>query len=78
MIAHTCDLKPGDFIHTFGDRHLYLNHVEQAKQQLARTPRALPRIILNPEVKDIFLFQYSDFKLIDYNPYPLIKAPIAI
>ena len=78
MIAHTCDLKPGDFIHTFGDRHLYLNHVEQAKQQLARTPRALPRIILNPEVKDIFLFQYSDFKLIDYDPYPLIKAPIAI
>ncbi len=78
MVAQVCHLKPGDFIHTIGDAHLYLNHVEQAKLQLSRETRKLPRMTLNPERKDIFEFVYDDFQLIDYDPHPSIKAPIAI
>lgn len=78
MVAQACGLKPGDFVHTFGDTHLYLNHLEQAKLQLTRTPRPLPRMKINPDVKDIFGFQYSDFQLEEYNPYPHIKADVAV
>jgi len=78
MIAQACNLKPGEFIHTLGDAHLYLNHLEQAKLQLTREPRKLPEMIINPAIKDIFGFQYSDFKLEGYNPHPSIKAPIAV
>lgn len=78
MIAQVCGLKPGEFIHTTGDTHIYLNHFEQVKEQLSRSPRALPKMILNPEVKSIFDFKYEDFKLEDYDPYPAIKAPVAV
>ena len=78
MIAQVCDLKPGEFIHTFGDAHLYLNHLEQTKLQLSRETRKLPEMLINPEIKDIFGFQYSDFKLEGYDPHPTIKAPIAV
>ena len=78
MIAQVCSLQPGEFIHTTGDTHIYLNHFEQVKEQLSRSPRALPKMILNPEVKSIFDFKYEDFKLEDYNPYPAIKAPVAV
>lgn len=78
MIAQVCDLEAGDFIHTFGDLHLYSNHLEQANLQLSRDCRPLPKMQINPEVKDIFNFQYTDFQLIDYNPYPHIKAAVAI
>jgi len=78
MIAQVCDLKPGEFIHTFGDAHLYLNHLEQTKLQLTRETRKLPQMIINPAIKDIFRFEYSDFKLEGYDPHPSIKAPIAI
>jgi thymidylate synthase len=78
MVAQVCKLKPGDFIHTFGDTHLYLNHIDQAHLQLSRIPRPLPQIKLNPLVKNLFEFKYEDFELSDYDPYPLIKAPIAI
>ena len=78
MIAQVCGLQPGEFIHTTGDTHIYLNHFEQVKEQLSRSPRALPKMILNPEVKSIFDFKYEDFKLEDYNPYPAIKAPVAV
>lgn len=78
MMAQVCDLEPGDFIHTFGDAHLYLNHLEQAHLQLSRTPRTLPRLIINPEVKSIFDFKYEDFRLENYDPYPHIKAPVAV
>jgi thymidylate synthase len=78
MVAQVCELKPGTFVHTFGDLHLYSNHLEQAKLQLTRQPRPLPRMILNPAVKDIHDFHYEDFTLIDYDPYPAIKAPIAV
>lgn len=78
MIAQVCNLEPGEFIHTFGDTHLYLNHIEQAKLQLSREPRELPKMIINPEVKDIFNFKYEDFKLDDYNPHPHIKADVAV
>jgi thymidylate synthase len=78
MIAQVCGLKPGEFVHTYGDCHLYLNHLEQAKEQLSREPRPLPRMILNPEVKDLFQFKYEDFTLVGYDPHPAIKAPVAV
>lgn len=78
MVAQVCDLKPGYFIHTFGDVHLYLNHIEQAKLQLTREPRPLPRMILNSAVKDIFSFRYDDFTLEGYDPHPHIKADVAV
>ncbi|SFF37909.1 thymidylate synthase [Fontimonas thermophila] len=78
MIAQVTDLKPGEFIWTGGDCHLYLNHLEQAREQLSRTPRPLPVMKLNPDVKDLFAFQYEDFELIGYDPHPHIKAPVAV
>ncbi|MDB6152300.1 MAG: thymidylate synthase [Chthoniobacteraceae bacterium] len=78
MVAQVCDLEPGDFIHTFGDLHLYSNHFEQAALQLAREPRALPVMTLNPKVRDIHAFQFEDFNLSGYDPHPGIKAPIAV
>ena len=78
MMAQVCDLLPGDFVHTTGDTHLYLNHLDQARLQLTRTPRPLPVMRLNPEVKSIFDFHYDDFQLEDYNPYPHIKAAVAV
>src|SRR5579885_2500559 len=78
MMAQVCDLQPGDFIHTFGDVHIYLNHIEQAKLQLTREPRSLPEMRLNPAVKSIFDFHYEDFTLVNYDPHPGIKAPIAV
>jgi thymidylate synthase len=78
MVAQVCGLRPREFVHTFGDAHLYLNHLEQAREQLAREPRPLPRMRLNPAVKDIFGFHYEDFALEGYGPHPAIKAPIAV
>ena len=78
MVAQVTGLKPGEFIHTFGDAHLYLNHVEQALTQLTRQPRALPRIEINPAVRDIFGFRYDDFKLVGYDPHPHIAAQVAV
>ena len=78
MVAQVCGLKPGDFVHTFGDLHLYSNHVEQAKLQLSRDPRPLPKMKLNPAVKELIDFQFSDFELIGYDPHPAIKAPVAV
>ena len=78
MIAQVVGLKPGDFVHTFGDVHIYLNHVEQVKTQLAREPYPLPTMRLNPEVTDLFAFRYEDFELLDYRCHPAIRAPIAV
>jgi thymidylate synthase len=78
MVAQVCDLKPGTFVHTFGDLHLYSNHVDQAKLQLTREPRPLPQMKLNPAVKDIHGFSFEDFELVGYDPHPTIKAPIAV
>jgi len=78
MIAQVCELQPGEFIHTLGDAHLYVNHLEQTHLQLERTPRPLPKIQLNSKINNIFEFNYEDFKLIDYNPHPHIKASVAI
>lgn len=78
MIAQVCDLRPGDFVHTFGDLHLYSNHLEQAKLQLSREPRPLPRMLLNPAVRNIHDFNYEDFTLEGYDPHPTIKAPVAV
>ncbi|KAB2318038.1 thymidylate synthase [Betaproteobacteria bacterium SCN1] len=78
MMAQVTGLKPGDFVHTLGDAHLYLNHLDQAREQLGRTPRALPAMTLNPDVKDIFAFRYEDFTLTGYEPHPAIKAPVAV
>jgi thymidylate synthase len=78
MVAQVCRLKPGTFVHTFGDLHLYSNHLEQAKLQLTREPRALPQMKLNPAVKNIRDFKYEDFELVGYDPHPSIKAPIAV
>jgi len=78
MMAQVTGLKAGDFIHTTGDTHLYLNHIEQAQLQLTRTPRPLPRMILNPDVKDLFAFRYEDFQLEGYDPWPHIKADVSV
>lgn len=78
MIAQVCDLRPGDFVHTLGDAHLYLNHLEQAKEQLSRSPRDLPTMTLNPDVEDLFDFRFEDFELSNYDPHPHISAPIAV
>jgi len=78
MIAQVCELKPGDFVHTFGDLHLYSNHVEQADLQLSRAPRLLPQLKLNPAVKNIHDFKYEDLELVGYDPHPAIKAPVAV
>lgn len=78
MVAQVCDLKPGDFVYTTGDTHLYLDHLEQARLQLTREPRQLPRMKINPEVKSIFDFQYEDFELVDYDPHPHIKATVSV
>ena len=78
MVAQVTGLEPGEFVHTFGDAHLYVNHLEQADRQLARAPRALPEMKLNPAVSDIFGFDIDDFQLVGYDPHPGIKAPIAV
>jgi thymidylate synthase len=78
MVAQVCDLKPGTFVHTFGDLHLYSNHLEQARLQLTREPRGLPEMRINPAVKNIHDFQFGDFQLVGYDPHPPIKAPIAV
>jgi thymidylate synthase len=78
MMAHVTGLKPGEFVHTFGDAHLYLNHLDQADEQLKRTPRALPRVELNPVVDSIFKFRFNDFKLIGYDPHPHIAAKVSV
>jgi thymidylate synthase len=78
MVAQVCGLQPGDFVHTFGDVHIYLNHLEQVNEQLTRTPRSLPRMIINPEIKNIFDFKYEDFTLEGYDPYPAIKGVVSV
>lgn len=78
MMAQECGLKPGEFVHTLGDAHLYLNHLDQASEQLKRLPKKLPRMILNPEVKRTLDFRFEDFELVEYDPHPTIKAPIAV
>jgi thymidylate synthase len=78
MIAQVCDLQPGEFVHTFGDVHLYKNHFEQAQLQLTRSPLPLPQMKINPNVKDIFDFVYEDFTLENYQSHPAIKAPVAV
>jgi len=78
MVAQVCGLRPGDFVYTTGDTHLYLDHLEQAKMQLSREPRALPKMKINPKVNSIFDFQYEDFELTDYNPHPHIKATVSV
>ena len=78
MVAQVVGLEPGDFVHTFGDVHIYMNHVEQVETQLARTPYPLPRMRINPDVRDLFAFRYDDFELTDYRCHPAIRAPIAV
>lgn len=78
MIAQVCDLEVGDFVHTSGDLHIYHNHYDQVKEQLSREPKILPKLKLNPAVKDIFAFKFEDFEILDYDPHPAIKAPIAV
>jgi thymidylate synthase len=78
MLAQVCDLKPGDFVHTLGDAHLYSNHLEQAKLQLTRDFRSLPQMKINPDVKDLFDFKFEDFELVNYDPHPHIKAEVAV
>ncbi|HHO69033.1 MAG TPA: thymidylate synthase [Gammaproteobacteria bacterium] len=78
MMAQVTGLQPGDFVHTLGDAHLYLNHLDQARTQLAREPRPLPRMRINPDVDDLFAFRFEDFELVDYDPHPHIKAPVAV
>ena len=78
MIAQVCGLEPGEFVHSFGDVHLYSNHFEQADLQLTRTPFPLPTMKINPEVKDIFSFKFEDFELLNYQSHPAIKAPVAV
>lgn len=78
MMAQVCDLKPGDFIHTLGDAHIYLNHIPQVEEQLSREPRSLPKMFINPEVKDIFSFRYDDFHLDGYDPWPAIRGVVSV
>lgn len=78
MIAQVCNLQPGEFIHTFGDAHLYLNHLEQTKLQLSRDFRPLPQMKINPDIKNLFDFKFEDFELLNYDPHPHIKAPVAV
>lgn len=78
MIAQVCDLEPGEFVHTFGDAHLYLNHLDQARLQLSRDLRPLPQMRINPDVKDLFAFKFEDFELVNYDPHPHIKAAVAV
>lgn len=78
IMAQQCNLKPGEFVWTGGDTHLYLNHLEQAKEQLSRTPRALPKMLIKRKPDSIFDYKFEDFELVDYDPYPVIKAPIAV
>ena len=78
MMAQVCGYEPGDFIHTFGDVHIYSNHMEQVKLQLSRTPRALPIMKMNPEITNIFDFSFEDFKLEGYDPHPAIKGKVAV
>ena len=78
MMAQVCDLKPGDFVHTFGDVHIYLDHMEQVNEQLTRTPGALPELKINPDIKDIFSFRFEDFSLVDYHPLPPISARVSV
>ena len=78
MMAQVCGLQPGEFIHTTGDTHLYLNHLEQARLQLTREPRPLPRLVINPDVKDLMDFRFEDFRIEDYNPWPHIKAAVSV
>ena len=78
MVAQVCDLGYGDFIHTFGDAHIYNNHFEQLELQLSRKPKELPKMILNPEVKNIFDFTYDDFTLVNYDPHPAIKGKVSV
>ena len=78
MVAQVCGLKPGDFVHTFGDVHIYSNHLEQVELQLSREPRPLPTLQLNPLVKELLDFTYDDIAVINYDPWPAIKAPVAI
>jgi thymidylate synthase len=78
MVAQVCDLAPGDFVHTLGDAHLYSNHFEQAREQLAREPKPLPRLVLNPDVRSLFDFRYEDVAIVDYAPHPAIRAPVAV
>jgi len=77
-MAQVCDLEAGDFVHTFGDAHIYSNHKEQIELQLSRTPKSLPTMKMNPEVKDLFGFTFEDFELLNYDPHPLIKGSVAI
>ncbi|MBZ0127286.1 MAG: thymidylate synthase, partial [Rhodocyclaceae bacterium] len=78
MLAQVCGYRPGDFVHTLGDAHLYTNHLDQARLQLTRTPRALPQLRINPEVRDLFAFRFEDFALEGYDPQPHIAAPVAV
>jgi thymidylate synthase len=78
MIAQVCGLKPGDFVHTLGDAHLYSNHLEQARLQLSRDFKPLPQMKINPDINDLFDFKYEDFELVNYDPHPHIKAAVAV
>ncbi len=78
MVAQVTGLKPGEFIHTFGDAHIYKNHFEQARQQLGRSPKALPKMVVNPKVKDLFSFQFEDFELVGYEADSHIRAPVSV